>query len=210
MAWVPELIAQGCGVDEVLPREEAGHIGMLLAQGKAAEAAPLIAAAFAGFEKLVAGREFVKGVGEISGRVVLADGKPAPGAHVRLFGTPYSLTTDEEGAFRFADVPILSARYILCASKPGYLDARIGRLAATADGGPPVELRLVPLTERNAWHREKLAVKAGYLIEMKAAAAPTPPADPRAPWPGGTGGFSDPPHLTLRTPLPTRGDTYRG
>lgn len=176
MAWIGQMVRQQYPVDQVLNREQARRIGLLQATGRTAAAAALIDEAFAGFEKLAAGREIIKGSGHLAGRVVDDDGEPLEGASVRLFGARYSVSTDENGLFSFNSLPILAPRYIVCAQKEGYLAAQAGNLAPTEDGSPPVELRLAPLTEKNAWRQETLAVKVAYLIDQRAFAEPTHPS----------------------------------
>jgi transglutaminase-like putative cysteine protease len=176
MAWIGEMVRAQYPVDQVLDREQARRIGFLQATGRTAAAAALIDEAFAGLEKLAAERETIEGSGHIAGRVVDEDRAPVEGASVLLFGARYSVSTDENGLFSFRSLPILSPRYIVCAQKGGYLAAQAGNLEPTEDGSPPVELRLVPLTERNAWRQETLAVKVAYLVDQRAFTEPTQPS----------------------------------
>ena len=176
MGWIGQMIRQRYPVDRVMPRQRAARIGMLLANGRTDAAVALIDRAFADLEKLAAERETIKGSGHIIGQVVDRDGDPVAGATVGLFGARYSVATDENGQFSFRNVPVLAARYIVYARKHGYLEAQTGNLTPTEDGVPPIELRLIPLTDKNEWRQETLAVKVAYLINQRAFAEATEPS----------------------------------
>ncbi|MBX7184132.1 MAG: carboxypeptidase-like regulatory domain-containing protein, partial [Vicinamibacteria bacterium] len=85
----------------------------------------------------------------ITGRVIGADGKPVPGASVRLGRDGESTTTGRDGLFRFEDVPGRGAQPFptsstLSVDAPGFEAAA----AAGRTSGAPVTIRLRPSTAR--------------------------------------------------------------
>src|SRR3954466_4961007 len=86
-------------------------------------------------------RDVKTGTGRIRGRVLSSDsGTPLRRAQVRLSGTdinPHSANTDGEGRFDFRDLP--PGRFMLSATKSGYVTVQYGQTRAF-EGGKPIEL----------------------------------------------------------------------
>ena len=83
--------------------------------------------------------------GTIKGKVT-SNGVPLKGAAVSIQGSPwgkkYECTTNVFGEYVIPDVPVAFPRYILLASKPGYVTQSVGRVAVKENGVTTVNFDL--------------------------------------------------------------------
>ncbi|HEV8611786.1 MAG TPA: TonB-dependent receptor [Thermoanaerobaculia bacterium] len=90
--------------------------------------------------------------GSIAGRVVTAEGNPAPDARVELLELRRQSAVDADGRFRFDAIPVGS--YLLQATSPRFGDS-VARVVVPAGAQPDVTLTL-----ERAVHREQVVVSA--------------------------------------------------
>jgi hypothetical protein len=94
--WLGELGRQKLPVNDVAPRQRLAKLSAMIGQRNTAGASAEVDDIFRSLEKMVAGKEYIKGSGKITGKVFLEDGNGAPGVDVVLYGTPLGAITDEE------------------------------------------------------------------------------------------------------------------
>jgi hypothetical protein len=80
--------------------------------------------------------------GAITGTVT-SGGNPVANAYVYVFGTSYAATTDADGRYTITNVPVASPRYIVIASKTGYLDSQQGDVDIVEGGTVTVDFDLI-------------------------------------------------------------------
>ena len=98
--------------------------------------------------------------GTIAGTVRDTKGQPVSGVTVTIFGTTLSDTTDANGHYAISGVPVAAPRYILTASKPGYLDAQAGNIDVSGGMTTTVDFTL----EAGAQVTETLHVMICHLV----------------------------------------------
>jgi len=98
--------------------------------------------------------------GTIAGTVRDTGGQPISGVNVTVFGTALSDTTDADGQYTIPDVPAAAPRYIVTASKPGYLDAQAGNIDVSEGTTTTVDFTL----EAGVQVTETLHVLIGRLM----------------------------------------------
>jgi len=99
-------------------------------------------------------------MGTIAGTVRDASGQPLSGVNVTVLGTAFSDITDASGRYTIIDVPVASPRYIITASKSGYLEAQAGNIDVSAGMTTTLDLTLQPGTATT----ETLHVMVGHLL----------------------------------------------
>ena len=99
--------------------------------------------------------------GTISGTVT---GKSIPiqGVRVFLWGTDYEAYTDSQGKYTILNVPVASPRYLLIATKNGYMDKPEGDIHVIEDGTTVVDFVLTP-----GENKPELRVKFASLRETE-------------------------------------------
>ena len=115
--------------------------------------------------------------GTVSGTIVGDDGRPLPGATVRVEGTSYGAATDTRGRFEIAGLP--PGTYVVVASFIGY-EAAAQTVRLDGRGGQALDVRLVP---DDAALNEVVVTSVRGLSDRSAEAAPPaapPPLDPTA------------------------------
>ena len=98
--------------------------------------------------------------GTIAGTVLDTGGQPLKDVEVTVFGTALSDTTNVEGRYAIPDVPVAAPRYIVTASKSGYLDAQAGDIDVTAGMTTTVDFTL----EAGTQVTETLHAMVGYIV----------------------------------------------
>ena len=98
--------------------------------------------------------------GTIAGTVQDTGGLPVSGTTVTVFGTSLSDTTDASGQYAIADVPAAAPRYVVTASKSGYLDAQAGDVDVTEGTTTTVDFTL----EAGSQVTETLHAMIGYIV----------------------------------------------
>ncbi len=98
--------------------------------------------------------------GAVAGTVRDTGGQPVSGATVAVFGTDLSDTTDAGGQYAISDVPVAAPRYIVTASKAGYLDAQAGDVDVTDGMTTTVDFTL----EAGTQVTETLHAMVGYIV----------------------------------------------
>ncbi len=175
--WADELRREKLPVDDVVPRPRLAKIVQMISVRDIAGACQEVDAVYRALEAMVTGKESVRGVGKIQGRILDDTGGPAAGADVLLYGTPLGAISDPDGAFTISDVPCLSPRYVLQARKPGYLDAFTGGVAPQAGRPGEAVLLLEKATPENSYRTDCLAVKVARLVQIKQVTDPAVPID---------------------------------
>jgi hypothetical protein len=102
----------------------------------------------------------------ISGTVVSSDGTPIEGATVRVFGTEFMDTTDASGGYSITGVPVAAPRYILIASKAGYIDGQQGNVDVVEGQTTTVNLTMIPEAQAPSYLKENLVVKFAWLSRV--------------------------------------------
>jgi hypothetical protein len=101
--------------------------------------------------------------GTISGRVLNEVGKPIEGTRVFISGSDYESYTDANGIYFLHDIPDSSPRYLLIASKDGYMDKPCGDVDVAKGKATTVDFIM---TEGNNVAPE-LRIKCGFLYRAE-------------------------------------------
>lgn len=175
--WLTRLRHQQFAVADVVPDERAGALGRALGAGDFATAGLEIDAIYRALEELVAGKEIVRGVGSVQGKVIDQDGVAVEGADVLLYGTPLGSRTDAEGRFAITDVPCTSPRYIVMARKQGHLDGYAGGVAPEPDRPGEALILCETMTPEKAHRTGEFALRVCFLEDIKQVMDPMAPVE---------------------------------
>jgi len=98
--------------------------------------------------------------GTIAGTVRDAGEQPISGVDVTVFGTDLTDTTDASGQYAITDVSVAAPRYVVTASRAGYLDAQAGDVDVTEGMTTTVDFTLEAGTQAT----ETLHATIGYIV----------------------------------------------